>query len=308
MKVAICSDLHLEFGDLEIKNTEGAEVLILSGDILVENDFDIYDRRQDEMGFMRGKTRLYHKFFDRVCSEFPHVVYVAGNHESYHGDIATTYSGLKRKLGHHENLHILDKEIFKLGDHMFIGSTLWTDMNRNDPLTLEYIRHSMNDFRIIANSNRKLQRKVPIYKKDEAGTYLRDDKNNLIQDGMKVKEEDSIFSPVDAVDEHVKCLAYIDLMCSEADPAITVIVVGHHTPSAKSCHPRYAHDSLMNGGYHSDLSEFILDRPSIKLWTHGHTHEDFDYMIGDCRVVCNPRGYINYEPRADNFKLKVVEV
>jgi hypothetical protein len=64
----------------------------------------------------------------------------------------------------------------------------------------------------------------------------------------------------------------------------------------------------MNGGYHSDLSEFILDRPAIKLWTHGHTHEEFDYMIGDTRVVCNPRGYIGYEELANNFKLKVVEV
>ena len=64
----------------------------------------------------------------------------------------------------------------------------------------------------------------------------------------------------------------------------------------------------MNGAYSSELSEFILDHPEIKLWTHGHTHEDFDYMIGSTRVVCNPRGYINYEARADNFKLKVVEV
>ena len=64
----------------------------------------------------------------------------------------------------------------------------------------------------------------------------------------------------------------------------------------------------MNGGYHSDLSEFILDNPQIKLWTHGHTHEDFDYMIGSTRVVCNPRGYINYESRANNWKLKVMEV
>ena len=308
MKVAICSDLHLEFGDLELKNTEGADVLVLSGDILVENDLDIYDRRQYEMGFMRGKSRLYHDFFERVCSEFPHVVYVAGNHESYHGDFATTYTGLKTKLARHENLHILDKETFEINDYVFIGSTLWTDMNRNDPLTLEYIRHSMNDFRIIENSNRKSYRKVPLYKKDDEGNYVKDEKGNLIQDGMKMKEEVSIFSPLDAVDEHVKCLAYIQTVYENQPPWKTVIVVGHHTPSTKSCHPRYAHDDLMNGGYHSDLSEFILDRPAIKLWTHGHTHEDFDYMIGECRVVCNPRGYIKYEPRADKFKLKVVEV
>ena len=51
----------------------------------------------------------------------------------------------------------------------------------------------------------------------------------------------------------------------------------------------------MNGGYASDLSDFILDHPQIKLWTHGHMHQCFDYMIGSTRVVCNPRGYEGYE-------------
>ena len=64
----------------------------------------------------------------------------------------------------------------------------------------------------------------------------------------------------------------------------------------------------MNGAYSSRLDQFILDNPQIKLWTHGHTHEEFDYMIGSTRVVCNPRGYINYEDRADEFKLKYVEI
>ena len=35
MKVALASDIHLEFGQLEIENTENADVLILSGDICV---------------------------------------------------------------------------------------------------------------------------------------------------------------------------------------------------------------------------------------------------------------------------------
>ena len=56
MKIGVCSDLHLEFGDLKITNDSGADVLILSGDILVESDLDIFDRRQMEMGFMRGKS------------------------------------------------------------------------------------------------------------------------------------------------------------------------------------------------------------------------------------------------------------
>ena len=64
----------------------------------------------------------------------------------------------------------------------------------------------------------------------------------------------------------------------------------------------------MNGAYYSDLSEFILDRPCIKLWVHGHMHDTFDYMIGSTRVVCNPRGYAGHEEQADRFELKFMEI
>ena len=86
------------------------------------------------------------------------------------------------------------------------------------------------------------------------------------------------------------------------------VVVGHHAPSKQSTHPRYRNEVIMNGAYSTNLDNFILDRRQIKLWTHGHTHEDFDYMIGTTRVLCNPRGYDGYEERADNFKLKYVEI
>lgn len=29
------------------------------------------------------------------------------------------------------------------------------------------------------------------------------------------------------------------------------------------------------------------------LWVHGHTHEAFDYRIGNTRVIVNPRAYPN---------------
>jgi hypothetical protein len=31
-------------------------------------------------------------------------------------------------------------------------------------------------------------------------------------------------------------------------------------------------------------------------------------MLGSTRVFCNPRGYINYESKADNWTLKSVEI
>jgi predicted phosphodiesterase len=305
MKVAICSDLHLEFGTITLENTEGAEVLILSGDILVERDLDVYDRRQYEMGFMSHRSRTWHDFFEDVCSKFPHVIYVAGNHEHYHGDFKYTLSGLKDKLKRHSNLHILDREVFKHNGVTFVGSTLWTDMNKEDPLTIYHMKDYMNDFRIIKNSNRYVYSNVPVYEYDSEGKVAKNEAGQQIQIGMKKKEAPSRFTPEDAVEENRKCFELIKHIVSEND---NVVVVGHHTPSHQSCHPRYKDDQIMNGGYHNNYDEYIMDHPQIKLWTHGHTHEKYDYMIGETRIVCNPRGYVGHERLADEFELKVVEI
>lgn len=310
MKVAVCSDLHLEFEDLFLKNTEGADVLVLSGDILVNADLDMYDRRQEEMGFARQRSSRFQDFFSRVCFQFPHVVYVAGNHEHYHGDFKYTLSDLKNKLGRFENLHILDREVFKLDNYTFVGSTLWTDMNKEDPLTLYHIKQMMNDFRCVKNSNREVSYKTfqpinkPVGMTDEEFLALPHEKRFT----TVFKTKPAVFCPEDAVEEHKKSLEYIKFIVSEAKPDEKVIVVGHHTPSLRSCAEKYNNDPTMNGGYHSSLDEFIMDHPQIVLWTHGHTHENMDYMIGDTRVFCNPRGYAGWDDTAASFELKVVEV
>ena len=38
MKIAVCSDLHLEFGDLDLVNDEQADVLVLGGDIFIATE------------------------------------------------------------------------------------------------------------------------------------------------------------------------------------------------------------------------------------------------------------------------------
>ena len=305
MKIALASDLHLEFGTISLTNDENADVLVLSGDILVANslgDRDLYNI----MGEATQSNR-FHTFMQECSARFPHVVYVAGNHEHYDGDYAKTIPKLKEKFSYLKNVHILDKEYVTLGDVTFIGGTLWTDMNKEDALTLFHIKRSMNDFRIVENSNRMVSRKVPVYKKDENGTYLKNEQGYMIEDGFKFKQEVSSFSPEDAVADHYKMLEYVKHVVGGMHNE-KFVVCGHHAPSKSSTKPRYQNDTLMNGGYSSDLSEFILDHPQIKLWTHGHTHDIFDYMIGTTRIVCNPRGYINYEACADHFKLAHFEV
>ena len=309
MKVAICSDIHLEFADINLKNTENADVLILGGDICVASDIG----RPDPHGLLEGaRSNRITDFFKRCSFQFPHVIYIMGNHEHYHGDFATSGNKLKSMLESNmlSNVYLLDKESKKIDDVTFIGGTLWTDMNREDEMTLLHIRGMMNDFRCVKNSNRMVNRKVPLYKKDENGQYIMQkigEINSLVEDGYKFKEEVSTFSPEDAVVDHKKMLGYIQSVI-EGKYDQKFVVVGHHAPSKSSTHPRYANEELMNGGYSSSLDEYIMEHPQIKLWTHGHTHEDFDYMVGSTRVVCNPRGYDGYEERADRFKLKCVEV
>jgi len=314
MKIAICSDLHLEFGDINLQNTDNADVLILGGDICVAADIG----KPDPNNIMEGaRSNRITDFFKRCSFQFPHVIYIMGNHEHYHGDFATSGNKLKSLLESNmlSNVYLLDKESKKIDDVTFVGGTLWTDMNKEDPLTLFHVRQRMNDFRCVENGDRMVTRTVPIYELNpdwtedglNGGKYLQNEAGFHIKIGDKKKQEPSRFCPEDAVVDHRKMLGYIQTVI-EGKFDQKFVVVGHHAPSKLSTHPRYKHDELMNGAYSSSIDEYILEHPQIKLWTHGHTHEDFDYMLGTTRIVCNPRGYINYEGRADSFQLKYVEV
>lgn len=281
MKVAVASDIHLEFGDLDIPNTESADVLILSGDICVARDIG----RPDTANFMEGaRSQRIRDFFQRVSQAFPHVIFVMGNHEHYHGDFAKTYSILKNMLAdmHLHNVYLLEKECKDIDGWTYIGGTLWTDFNGADLQTMQHASWGMNDYHGIKNTEAG----------HASGVW------KLI--------------PEHTLRDHYAMRDYIRVVLdNRRDQGLRdrrVVVVGHHAPSRASTHPRYRHDILMNGCYSTPMDEFILTHPEIVLWTHGHTHEDFDYMIGSTRVVCNPRGYIGHEERADQWQAKYIDL
>jgi predicted phosphodiesterase len=265
MRIQIVSDLHLEFSDINIKNTNNADVLILGGDIMVASKVH---KPESEYGIR------FRDFLKRVSFQFPHVIYVMGNHEFYSdGRWVDSIDTMRAACGVHENIYFLERDTKVIDDVVFVGGTLWTDMNKFDPLTLHAVRDMMMDYRAINN--------------DQAGY-------------RKLK-------PADTCERHKLTLDYIKHVV-DGNKDKRCVVVGHHSPSFQSVADEYKSEYLMNGAYHSSLEEVMLDRPQIKLWTHGHTHEDFDYMVGSTRIVCNPRGYINYEERADLWQPKLVEV
>lgn len=282
MKIALCSDLHLEFEDINLKNTEGAEVLILSGDIMIaedlhnhpEMDYGMYSSvNLADLGRRQQTALRFRDFLKRCSFEFPHVVYVAGNHEFYHGRWKESLTHLREECDKLPNVYFLERDVKVINEVSFIGATLWTDCNKSDPLTLHALGDMMNDYRVIRN--------------DELGyTKLR---------------------PAHGMYRHQQTVSYLKQVLPDMKDK-KVVFVGHHGPSPLSTHPRYVNDTLMNGGYRSDLSELILDNPQIVLWTHGHMHDPFDYMIGTTRVVCNPRGYAGHDPQADVFELKFLDI
>ena len=272
MKIKLVSDLHLEFSDVNIPNNEGCDVLILSGDIMTAQE--LHDHLEpvsnveraiiansQGMGRRQQAAQRFRDFLKRCSFQFPHVIYVAGNHEFYHGKFPDAIQYLRTECAKFPNVYFLEMDTKEIDGVTFVGSTLWTDMNRGDPLTLHAIGDMMNDYHVVRNS-------------EHGYTKLR---------------------PAHTASQHRKSLEYIKTVV-ETDPSKKYVVVGHHAPSKLSTKPKYKDDHIMNGAYSSDLSEFILDHPQIKLWTHGHTHDCFDYTIGSTRIVCNPRGYEGYEP------------
>jgi uncharacterized protein YdhG (YjbR/CyaY superfamily) len=194
MKIAIGSDLHLEFGAIALSNSDAADVLILAGDICMARDFELADTKRADR---------YHEFFAQVSKEFPKVIYILGNHEHYNGDVAHSYSILKQHLSVYPNIQVMEKESVEIGDVTFVCATLWTNMNDEDPVTLHAVKDMMNDFHNVKNSLRMLQRKVPLY---DDGKYNVDRK--VI--GFKYKEEVSKFSPEDSVEDHKRAMDYIN--------------------------------------------------------------------------------------------------
>jgi Icc-related predicted phosphoesterase len=282
MKIALCSDLHLEFEDINLVNTEDAEVLILSGDIMTAEDLHSHPETSygmysninlQDLGRRQQVALRFRDFLKRCSFQFPHVVYIAGNHEFYHGRWKASIDHLREECQKFTNVYFLENEMKVINDITFIGATLWTDCNKGDPLTLNALTDMLNDYRVIRN--------------DEHGfTKLR---------------------PAHTMHRHRQTLSYLKTVLPDLKDS-KVVFVGHHTPSHQSIHEKYRGQYLMNGGYHSELSEFVLDHPQIALWTHGHTHEPFDYMIGETRIVCNPRGYSGHDEHADSFELKYIEV
>ena len=258
MKISLVSDLHLECGYQEMP---GGEVLILAGDIAESRMIKKHHHSTKLIQDIPDTFYRCSEFFKWECEKYDQVFMVMGNHEHYGGRFDKTYNELKSILP--KNVTLLENEIVEYKGVVFMGATLWTDMNKCDPITLYTVKDFMTDY-------------------------------STIQNFYPAKNLYHKLTPQDTVDAHRRTKEYFKLMLSEHRDK-PFVVVTHMAPSFASVNNKYKHQTTVNGAYASDLSEFILDNENIRVWVHGHMHDPVDYMIGETRVVSNPRGYVGYE-------------
>lgn len=182
------------------------------------------------------------------------VIYVLGNHEFYGKAYPKLVESLK-ELTHDTNVKILEKDSFTFNGVNFIGCTLWTDFEL------------YGDARL---AGYECQQRMSDYRK------------------IRVSPQFSKLRSIDVSAMHTQSLAWLKKQL-ETHKKETNVVITHHGPSIKSLPDGYS-DNVINAAYVSKLDHFLKDHHPA-MWIHGHLHNSSDYTIGDCRVICNPRGY-----------------
>jgi predicted phosphodiesterase len=227
------SDLHVEFFDFEPTEVP-ADVIVLAGDILTE-------------AYGLGWAR----------QQFPKlpIIYVLGNHEFYDARYEEVIHVARREAAR-LNIHLLENDEVVIDGVRFLGATLWTDFDVEEPklpraLAFRYANGSMTDFSII-------------------------------------RYRGGMLSAQASREIHMNTLQWLEGKLREPFNGKTVVVT-HHLPHKGSINSQF-HGSPLNPAFASDLSEIV--RPPVSLWIHGHTHCSCDFEpVEGTRVLCNPRGY-----------------
>jgi predicted phosphodiesterase len=77
------------------------------------------------------------------------------------------------------------------------------------------------------------------------------------------------------------------------------VVVSHFVPSMVCADPQFD-GSMLNPYFISEMDKYM---GWDGLWLFGHTHSSMDKMVGNTRLVCNPRGYGTENSHGFNDKL-----
>lgn len=204
------------------------------------------------------------------------VLYVHGNHEGYGDAIDAVQAEIQAACAITGNVHFLDCGEYVIGQVRFLGATMWTDFklfgDEDRPEAMREAEASMTDYKRIRLAKQG-------YRKLRAS---------------------------DTAQFHASHKSWLKQRLAEPFDGKTVVIT-HMAPSYSSVPDEFSLDRI-SAAYASNLEDFAQQ---ADLWIHGHMHASSDYLIGKCRVVCNPCGYMTRGGGIENGKFDpnfVVEI
>lgn len=278
MHILVLSDLHLEFRRPYVPPAGTAfDVVILAGDI----------HRPGVAGIEWAVTAFR-------CP----VVFVAGNHE-YYGSEFHEQRRAMRLAAEGTHVHVLERDAVDIDGVTFVGCTLWTDFalpigNEQEPIS--YLEEP-NIERALTAANKYLADFTSIKLADPSIPRLLDEEVKH----RYLRAEDEL------------AMHWIDRDWLRRQVEYTsgkTVVVTHHAPHRRSVAAKYRSD-WVTPAFVSDLPDQFFEgtttyllgkaqRSGPNLWVHGHTHTSFDYEVGGCRILSNPRGYFQRDGSWEN--------
>ncbi|MFI3242270.1 MAG: metallophosphoesterase [Alphaproteobacteria bacterium] len=247
-------------------------------------DYELNLKNKDVFTIICGDTSAYfEKTTQWLSNNVKQGVFVAGNHIFYNeskNPLQHYLKQLEERYTINSELSFLNNSHKVIDDFVFVGGILWTDYElygvADKYRAKKVAEKNMNDFRYgrvsIENDNTKTKQLTP----------------NICE---------NMFN---------ETLKYIENICKRY-PNKKIVVVTHHAPSMMSISSIYK-DDVLSASFASNLDNFIIKHPNIKLWCHGHIHTPSDYTIGNCRIICNPRGYIRYNENPKFNSEFIIEV
>ncbi len=189
------------------------------------------------------------------------VFFVPGEREFFNSSWNTTLT-VASDTRFYRGVHLLDNATATFGDVTFVGTTLWTDFaalgEQYAGLCMEHAAAIKEDYRRIDCRSNPFGR----------------------------------LTPANIRRKHFDCRRFLTRTLRQRRD-LRFVVITHHAPSVLSaCADRRMVKAVAADA--SNLDGLVADT-APQLWVHGHLRGRVDYILGQTRIVANPRDFPGYE-------------
>lgn len=219
-------------------------------------------------------TRYRHEEIIQQVPPEVQIIFVAGNHEYYRAEfnrVNDVFYNLQHK---YPNFKWLNNERFIYKDVDFYGGTMYSDFclfgEGNKQISKLCAERGINDFFVM---NIEMDNEVRRWTADDHEREFRKFERGLQQ------------------------------WITDSESSEKRVVISHFAPSPRTIAPQFE-GSVINPYFTCDMEKYMGWKG---MWLYGHTHSSYDDLIGETRVVANPKGYGNENAHGYNPHL-VLEI